>query len=216
MIPCLLQRQGHMYQLNSRNLKTYCKYSYNLPASQPKFYPQFCVSRSSLVAVCVFLLAGMFVAVSLSAVFQTIVECFWAFVILVPSDVPSLEILAAWHCHSIIIFFPPPLIPQTLEYNWPSFLAPLRFMCSPSLAKSSTQQFGSMKVTPNVFSTQSYLLLIAVIRRRDTSLRLITPLRTILDVGNLVFQCLEDSKLLPQQNWDFWFFLSRSFLNIVR
>ena len=140
-------------------------------------------ARSSLVAVSVFLLAGNFVAV-----FQTIVDCSWAVVILVPSDVPSLEILAAWHCHSPI-FFPPPLIPQTLEYSWPSSLAPLRFICSPSLAKSesSTQQFGSTKVAPNVFATQSYYLLIAPIRRHDTSVGRNTPLRTILGVGNLVF-----------------------------
>jgi hypothetical protein len=68
---------------------------------------------SSLLAVSVFLLAGIFVAVSLSAVFLTVVDCSWAVVILVP----ALEILAAWHCHSLFIFFSPPPIPQTLEYS---------------------------------------------------------------------------------------------------
>jgi len=40
MTPCLLQHQGYMCQLSSRNLKSYCKYSYSLPAAKLTVYPQ--------------------------------------------------------------------------------------------------------------------------------------------------------------------------------
>jgi hypothetical protein len=79
-------------------------------------------------------------------------------------------------------FCPRPPKSHTLENNWPSFLTPLWFMCSPSLAKShsSIQLFGSTDVTLNVFAIQSCLPFNAPIRRNDTSLRLSMPLRVIL------------------------------------
>jgi hypothetical protein len=40
MIPCLLQHQDYMCQLNSRNLKFYCNYSYSLPVTKTTVYPQ--------------------------------------------------------------------------------------------------------------------------------------------------------------------------------
>jgi hypothetical protein len=63
------------------------------------------------------LLAEIFVAFSLFAVFRTNVEFSCMVVIIVPSDVSPQEILTARHCHSLLIFFLPPLIPQTQELS---------------------------------------------------------------------------------------------------
>jgi hypothetical protein len=68
-------------------------------------------------------------------------------------------------------------------FSWHSLLAPLRFMCSPSLEKLqfTIQLFGSANVIPKVFTIQSYLLFNVPILRHDTSLRQSMPLRTNLD-----------------------------------
>ncbi|PNF28520.1 hypothetical protein B7P43_G14702, partial [Cryptotermes secundus] len=70
--------------------------------------------------------------------------------------VPSLLTLSSSHSFR---FCTRPPKSHTLEYSWPSFLAPLLFMCSPSLPKSqsSIQLFGSTNVTPSDLATQSYL-----------------------------------------------------------
>jgi hypothetical protein len=75
----------------------------------------------------------------------------WIVVSRVLLVVLSLLVLSNRHSFEIC---PPPPMPQTLEYNWLSLFAPLRFMCSPSLPESqfSTQMFGSTNVTPKVYS----------------------------------------------------------------
>ena len=127
---------------------------------------------------------------SLSVVFQVSVDFSWAEVCRVLSDVPSLETLSNRY-QSI---FPLPSSPPTLECNWLSRLAPLRFLCNPSLAKSqsSSQMFGSsnVHVTPKVFAIQSYLSFNAPMLRHDTYIRRSTPLNTILNCGNLTFALL--------------------------
>jgi hypothetical protein len=151
--------------------------------------------HSSLVTSSLFLLFLDVLASFLLVVCQTSVRCSCVIVFRVLSGVLSLLVLSSNHSFE---FCPPPK-PQTLEYSWLSLLAPLRFMCSPSLLKSqfSIQLFGSTNVIANVFAIQSYLPLGAPIRRPDTPLRLSTPLRTSLDLGNLVFTLFTRAYISP-------------------
>jgi hypothetical protein len=70
--------------------------------------------HSSFLSSSASVLAEFVVTVSLSAVLQTDVKCSWIVIIPVTPDVPSLEVPAATHCHSLFFCLPPP-ITQTQE-----------------------------------------------------------------------------------------------------
>jgi hypothetical protein len=185
MTPYLLSPRDYICQLNSQRLIKDTPAIY-LQQNQRITLCPLCPSRGYPFIIChLFCLPLCLIRprFSLLVVCQTGVRCSWIIVFRVLSGVPSLLVLSNSHSFKIC---PPPLKPETQEYSWLSLLAPLRFMCSPSLPKSqfSTQLFGSTTVTPNVFAIQSYLLFNAPIRRHDTSLCRSTPLRTNLDWGN--------------------------------
>jgi len=121
MTPCLLQHQGYMSQLSFRILKSYCKYSYSLPAAKSTVYSVMCPTvtapHSSAYSFSVSLLSGFVVGSSLSAIFQAAAMCAWIGVIPVSPDVPSMIVPTAVHGQSLLVICLPPSIPHTLEYS---------------------------------------------------------------------------------------------------
>ena len=139
---------------------------------------------------------GFVVPSTFSVVLEVSVEFSRVEVFLLLSYFPSLEEFSI-RCQST--FFPLPSSAPTLEYTWLSHLAPLRFICNPSLSQSqsTSQLFGSINVTPIVFAIQSYLSFNAPMRRHDTSARNVIPLDTLLDCGNLILPSSQASTTHP-------------------
>jgi len=99
-------------------------------------------TRSSLDTTSDSLITGFVDLSTFSAVLQESVEFSRVEVFHFLSDIPSLE---AFNIRYQSIIFPLPSSPPSLEYSWFIRLAPLLFICNPSLTKSqsSRQQFGS-------------------------------------------------------------------------
>ena len=117
-------------------------------------------------------LSGLAVVLLRSAIFLFAVE-------------DSLRYPSSGVRHFMLSVDPPTSSPLTIAYRFPRCLFPLPFRCTPPPPKSSSsiQLFGSTKVSPTAFATQSSLSFRLPIRLHDTSLRLNTPLSTSLQFG---------------------------------
>ena len=98
-----------------------CSKTNGLPSA---LCPLATATHSSSASSSVSLLSRFSVGSSLSAIFHAAVMCAWIAAIPVSPDAHSLEVSAAVHGQSPLIFCLPPLIPHSLEQCFSTFVRP--------------------------------------------------------------------------------------------